>query len=658
MHDAPADPRTLRAEADALIAAGDAGARAVLARLWAASPDPATAPYIVGAFAKLKAALPPDRLPLAPCRVAILRSFTVEPAVPMLRAGALVGGIDATVHVGEFNAYAQELLDPAGPLYRFEPTVVILAVQTRDIVPELWDGAAGLEPGDLERAAERVVASFRSWIAALRRASKAALVIHTLEVPAHPAGGILDAQEPVSQGECIRRINRELAVLAREHAGVYLLDYDALASRRGKDLWTDERKWRTVRLPIAAGELLYLAREWVRYLHPICGRVAKCLVVDLDNTLWGGVIGEDGMDGIRLDGELRGAPYQALQRAILDLYHRGIILAIASKNNEADALEAIRTHAGMVLRPDHFAALRINWNDKATSLREIARELNIGIDSLAFLDDNPVERRWVAGQLPEVTVIELPADPMRYAAALRECPVFERLTLSSEDRQRGRMYAEQRLRAELEQAAGTIEEFYRSLAMEMEIERLAPVPGELLTRVAQLTQKTNQFNLTTRRYTEQQVLELAATPATSRVYWTRLKDRFGDNGVIGVAILKLDGTVCEIDTLLLSCRVIGRTVETAFLAHLVREARAMGASTLSGWFLPTKKNAPCREYYRSQNLTLAREEDGGRQLWQLDLASADIPWPPWIARVSGARDPAAARNGHAPGAPSAQETVA
>src|ERR1019366_209155 len=212
-------------------------------------------------------------------------------------------------------------------------------------------------------------------------------------------------------------------------------------------------------------------------------------------------IGEDGMGGIQLGDDYPGVAYKDLQRAILDLTHRGILLAICSKNNPADAMEALEKHPQMLLRPSHFAAHRINWNDKAQNLREIAAELNLGMDAIAFLDDNPAERNWVRSQVPEVTVIDLPADPMDYARALRETPVFERLTVSSEDRERGRYYAEQRLPGDLQKSAASVEEFLSSLEMQVDI---APVSHETVARVAQLTQKTNQFNLTTRRYSEQQ----------------------------------------------------------------------------------------------------------------------------------------------------------
>jgi FkbH-like protein len=331
------------------------------------------------------------------------------------------------------------------------------------------------------------------------------------------------------------------------------------------------------------------------------------------------------MTGIKLGQEFPGAAFQAVQRALLDLSKRGILLAIASKNNVPEAMEALSSHPGMILKPRDFAAMRINWNDKAQSLRELAAELNIGLDSIAFLDDNPIERQQVRERAPEAIVIELPEDPMRFAPALRNCPWFERLTLSEEDRQRGEYYAAQRERAELESSVTSKEDFYRSLDQVAEIALVTPAT---LARVAQLTQKTNQFNLTTRRYTEQQIQEMAACP-NWRVWSLRVTDRYADNGLVGVAISDLADSVCRIDTFLMSCRVIGRTVETALLAKLAEDARARGAKHLQGWFLPTKKNAPAQDFYRDHGFTESTRTPEGT-LFTLDLTQSTIATPEWI----------------------------
>jgi FkbH-like protein len=378
-----------------------------------------------------------------------------------------------------------------------------------------------------------------------------------------------------------------------------------------------------------------LAREWLRYLQPLSGKVAKVLVVDLDHTLWGGVVGEDGPGGIQLEEERQGAPYRALQRALLDLTRRGILLAIASKNNPEDALEVIDRHPAMLLRRQHFSAMRIHWREKTESLREIAAELNVGLDAVAFLDDNPVERRLVRTELPEVLVVDLPADPWQYAATVRDCAFFERLSLSQEDLRRGELYASEKTRVALESSCLTREDFLRSLAQIVEI---ALVNAATLARVAQLTQKTNQFNLTTRRYSEQQMGDLLRQPG-ARVFSIRVKDRYGDNGLVGVAITRDQGETWELDTFLLSCRVIGRGVESALLAYVTEQALLAKKTRLEGWFLPTQKNAPAREFYSTHGFQAVKETGDG-VLWGIDLRAAASVWPEWIERPAPAEVPA------------------
>ena len=564
-------PLDLRSEADRLISGGSAElASLCLANLWRKEAGSVAAAFLVSRFEQLR-----GKLPLVPYRLAVLRSFTVEPAIPLLRAEAFVRAIDLIAQLGDFNAYAQEILDPNSSLYRFAPDAVVLAAQTADVVPDLWHQYADLAPEAVSAAIQRVSNSFGQWIRAFRERSSAALVVHSFELPARPNMGLLDAQQETGQSAAIQQINQALRQIAGEHRGVYVLDYDRLVARHGRLRWHDERKWLIARMPIAADHLVYLSREWLRFLVPLSGKTAKVLVADLDNTLWGGVIGEDGMTGIKLGPEYPGAAYQNVQRAMLDLTRRGILLAICSKNNLEDAIEALENHPGMLLRPKDFAAVRINWSDKAQNLREIASELNVGTDALAFLDDNPVEREQIRSALPEVTIVDLPEDPLAYAAAVRDCPVFERLALSSEDQQRTTLYAAQRERSHAEQSFQSKEDFFRYLDQEAEV---VPVSPATLARVAQLTQKTNQFNLTTRRYTEQQIADLAARPGW-QVLSIKVRDRFGDHGLVGVAISRDEAETCEIETFLLSCRVIGRAVETALLSHLARTAAAPSGSS-------------------------------------------------------------------------------
>jgi FkbH-like protein len=379
---------------------------------------------------------------------------------------------------------------------------------------------------------------------------------------------------------------------------VLVLDYDALVRDHGYARWHDARLWHLGRARLARSALAVLASAYARYLAALQLPRRKCLVLDLDNTLWGGVLGEDGLGGIQLGHSGLGLAYREFQMAILALYHRGIILAIASKNNEADALEALRNHPDMVLRPEHFAAHEIHWTEKSESIKRIADKLNIGIDSLVFWDDSPMERGMVASQLPDVLVAAVPDDASDYARCLRELACFDALSLTSEDQNRGRMYREQVERDSFLEKAETgapespqsLDAYYASLEMTIQIDAATDVA---IPRIAQLTQRTNQFNLSTRRYTEAEIRTRVADPAW-RVYGLSLRDRFGDLGLVGAALMREDAHAWDLDTLLMSCRALGRRVEEAFAAHLLGVAASTG-KPLGGVFIPTKKNAPIRE---------------------------------------------------------------
>jgi len=566
-----------------------------------------------------------------PFKVAFLRAFTVEPLLPIIKAAAVIGGIHLQVEMGNFNTYNQEILDANSWLYKYVPQMIVLAVQCRDLLPEVWSKAAGLTASQLESYVESALEDIRTKIAKLREQLDSAILLPTLDSPMYAGAGILDMQLSFGQISAVEAFNRGLKEIAHHSPGVYVIDVSGLIARFGKSRWYDERKWNLARLPLSADAVPQLALEYMKFVHVLSGKVSKVIAVDLDNTLWGGIIGEDGMEGIHVGPASRGEAYHALQRVLLDCYHRGIVLAICSKNNPPDAMEVLQKHPEMLLRPEHFAAVRINWNDKAQNLREIAEELNLGLDAIAFIDDNPAERQRVLQEIPEVQVIDLRGEPALYAAAVRECPWFERLSLSNEDRERSRYYAEERQRRDVQVSSNSIEEFYRSLTMEAEVAEADP---QSIPRIAQLTQKTNQFNLTTRRYSEQQIADLTGDPH-SRVYYLKSRDRFGNNGIVGVAISKVRGDTCEIDTFLMSCRVIGRTLERAMLAQLAQDAKNAGARRLNGWFLPTAKNEPAKDFYPLNGFRAVERSDDGRTLWQADLMEQTWEWPQWVARLSG-----------------------
>lgn len=318
----------------------------------------------------------------------------------------------------------------------------------------------------------------------------------------------------------------------------------------------------------------------------------KCLVLDLDNTLWGGVVGEDGMDGILLSHKGPGASFVAFQQAILDLHTNGVILAINSRNNEADALKVIREHPNMILKEPHFAARRTNWNDKAQNMRELAQELNIGLDSFVFLDDDASNRALVRALLPEVETPELPDNPAEYTQFLMSLPHFASSVTTNEDLMRGNYYVTERLRKEAENEFASKEEFLKSLNITV---HLARNDEPSVPRIAQLTGKTNQFNVLKREYTEDEIRGFMASP-THAVYHGKVTDRFGDYGITAVALVSKGTDAWHLVSLLLSCRVLGRGVEHAFVRALAEEAEKNGVRVLTSEFARSEKNAPAEEF--------------------------------------------------------------
>jgi FkbH-like protein len=562
-------------------------------------------------------------------RIALIGNATLDHLASYVRVECFKVGLRPSLYLAPFDQVTQEILNPSSGLYAFAPDVVICAMHASRLFPRVHHNPFDLTVDERRAEVDAGLSAMQALLDVLTERSTALVLVHSMVRPQHPALGTLDWRDELGQNELFADINRRLAEVARvRYRGVYLVDEDCVQSRIGKAGATDPRLWLTARLAWNDNMHRALAHEYLRYIKPYRGLSRKCIVLDLDNTLWGGVVGEDGIEGIQLGADAPGNAFVAFQRELERLWHRGILLALCSKNNLDDALPVFERHPAMVLKREHIAAHRINWQPKATNLRELAAELNIGLDSLVFLDDNPVERAAVRSELPEVLVPELPSDPALYRAALLELDAFESLAVTSEDRQRGKLYAEQAQRREFENAirGASIEDYLAGLNMTVEIE---PVNATSLARIAQLTNKTNQFNLTTRRYSEADILAMRDSGVD--VLGMRVTDRFGDNGLVGVAILmpNVDGAR-EVDTLLLSCRVMGRGVETALLAYLADQARQGGASVLRGRFIPTAKNAPSADVYARHGFALMHECSQGTQVWELDVNEGRLTVPAWL----------------------------
>jgi len=565
-------------------------------------------------------------------RSALIGTGTLDALGDYLRVAAAQADLPLALHVGGFDQWAQELADPSSPLVAHAPEIVFVAVATEALLPRHADDAFASD-ADLAREREDAVGLLAGLLdGAATRLPSTTFVVHGFSVPEHAPLGVADPASPTGHRPRFALVDEALRAMAAERAPrVVLLDQERVEASHGKARIREDRMWYMASLPWSETFLPVLARAQVRLLRAAKGRSRKCIVVDLDNTLWGGVVGEDGMDRIHVGGTAApGNAFADLQRVLARLKERGVLLAVCSKNHPEDALPVLEGHPGMRLRPADFAALRINWEDKATNIASIARELNIGLDSLVFLDDNPAERGLVRERLPQVLVPELPRDPAGYARLVRDLDVFDTLAVTAEDRERSRQYAEQRERKAFEEtASGDLHGYLHGLDIQVRID--PPTPANL-PRIAQLINKTNQFNTTTRRHTEAQVAAMADSPDWM-VRAIDVRDKFGESGLTGVAIVRKDGATWEIDSFLLSCRILARGIEDALWLHLAESARAAGAERLRAWFLPSPKNAPAAGFYEKMGMAAAGGEDAGAVAWEWSFGD-DRPLPtlpPWLS---------------------------
>lgn len=556
--------------------------------------------------------------PLAAFTLGLVSNATTDFIVPALQATGVRHGFALKLAVAPFGVTSQAAFSPDYGVLPADPDAILLALDYRAYFADDL-----LRDADAEAAVTAALGLLRDLLHAFQANSRAVLLVQSIAAPPERLFGSFDRRQPGTPAWLAARFNERL-VGELLVPGVSLVDVEALAAQTGLRLWYDRGQYLAARLPFAAACGPAYAEHVVRVIASLRGRARKVLVLDLDNTLWGGVIGDDGLEGIRLgQGDPRGEAFLDVQRAALALRQRGVLLAICSKNDEQVALQAIRAHPEMLLREADFSALQINWADKASNLEIIAARLSLGLDSFVLLDDNPAERAQVRQALPAVAVPELPSDPAAYASVLLGAGLFEAVTFSAEDRLRAAQYADNLQRATLLAQSRDLGAFLRSLRMQAWFTTGGDVGW---SRFAQLINKSNQFNLTTRRYTEAEVMALVADPATLTMQ-VRLSDQFGDNGMISAIIARPEAGDWVLDTWVMSCRVLGRAVERAVLNRIVAEARARGVGRLIGLYRPSERNGMVREHYARlgfARLTGTAEEDR----WGLELADfspADVP---------------------------------
>ncbi len=583
-------------------------------------------------FAEIQGILHADQTrigALPPVHIAILRNVVVESIEPYVRYLAYRAGLDARVRFGEYDNVFQEAVAGRADLLSSTTDCVVVFLRLEHLSLDLARRFAVLPTEQVAAEVARVQDFVARVIAGIRAQTHAAILWVGFETPARPALGIADSQGNGGQGECIAGLNRFTRERLGSHPSAYFVDLDGCVARVGAGRFYDSRYWHLAKAPYSRAGLEELAGELVRFVRPLKGKNKKCLVLDCDNVLWGGVVGEEGPSGIKLGSTHPGSAFVEFQQELVNLHARGVILALASKNNEEDVWEVFARNPAMVLRREHIAAARINWRDKATNLKDLAAELNIGLDSFVFMDDSPFEIGQVESQLPEVEAVALPADrPAEYRDLLLEGGWFDTLTIQAEDRERGAMYRAEAARRELRHESADLTEYYRSLEMVLTV-RFAE-PGTI-ARVAQLTQKTNQFNLTTRRYSDAEIAALADSDSAD-VVTVQLRDRFGDAGLTGVCIIRYQADRAHIDSLLLSCRVLGRGVEDAFLVQCLKRVRARGCPMVTAEYRPTRKSVMVRDFYPERGFALTTETETERR-FELALGQFDAKEPDFFARI-------------------------
>jgi len=550
-------------------------------------------------------------------RIAVLGDCATQNYTQTLAAVLKLRGCWPHVYEAGFRQISQEILDPKSGLHAHRPAFVVLfnAVQT---LQDRWAESAD-RAGFAASVADEIV---HHWDRLLGSGS-VTVVQHNYCLPLERPFGNYSSQCPASFPFAVRRINDLLVEASASRKGVAVVDNEYQASYYGKREWLSERYWCQAKQALSPKFLPSLAKVVSDVVLARLGAMVKCVVLDLDNTLWSGILGDDGIDGIELGDAGVGLAFQRFQRSIAQLKDRGILLAVCSKNHEETARDAFRRHPEMVLKEEAIVAFIANYENKAGNIRRIREMLDLGLDSFVFLDDSPFERDLVRTALPEVQVPDLPEDPAEFVSALARWNLFETPEFTAEDLERVGMYKANVKRVELRDSFADLESYLKNLDMVAEV---APFDSYSLPRVAQLIQRSNQFNLTTYRHGDRALSEFASSDRHV-TFTIRLLDRLGDNGIVVCAVGRLDGTDLVVDTWVMSCRVLGRKVEELTVSLLCEKARAVGCTRVVGQYRPSSKNSMVADLFPRMGFSDAGAE-GDVRLFALEVerhVAAELP---------------------------------
>ena len=528
-------------------------------------------------------------------RIAFVGSFSLNGFEETIQVQCNDEKINCITYNSPYNQFTQEILNENSNLYKFKPDVIFLLIDNRIILENSFYFSNINSENKHKKYVDEKINEIKNLIEVFTQKSQSKIIIANFVIPTYTPLGIYESKIEYGIKEIILDLNKKLKELSRNMDSCYVYDFNSFVTKFGEKNILDYKKMNYGDIKINFDIIPHLIYDFLGYVKPILGLNKKCLVLDLDNTLWGNIIGEDGFEGIKIGPYPDGRSFVEFQKVIKSLSENGIILAINSKNNQNEAMKAINEHPHMILREKDFSCIKINWNDKISNMKEIAKELNIGLDSIVFFDDDPINRELLRMGIPEVNTIELPNDPSTYAQILRNLNDFNTLKITNDDIQRKIMYEQEHNRQKLQSSTENLNEYLKKLDIKIKMK----LNDELsISRISQLILKTNQFNLTTKRYQEEEIKEFVKDE-TMIVGCSEVTDKFGENGITNVFIIKTKSTEWIIDTFLLSCRIMGRGIEEGIIGKILEIAKDKGIERIIATFIPTEKNKPAENFLKN-----------------------------------------------------------
>lgn len=573
--------------------------------------------YILRKKKKIKRELLKNECGYLEKKIAILGGSTTSDIKLILELFLLNYGIKPVFYESEYNQFYEDAIFGNDELDLFKPDIVFIHTSNRNIIdyPKITDSKQDVDY-KLNSEFERFLSIWNS----IENRFECTIIQNNFEYPFYRLLGNKDATDVHGRVNFITRLNLKFAEYAQEHNNFFIHDINYLSSQYGLDKWSDEFYWYMYKYALAVPAIPYFAYSVANIIKAIYGKNKKALALDLDNTLWGGIVGDDGVENLEIGQETaKSEAYTEFQEYLKAHKQLGVLLNINSKNEMENALAGL-SHPEGVLKKDDFVIIKANWSPKSQNLQEIADELNIGIDSIAFIDDNPAEREIINQTFPVVATPDIGEMPEKYIRIIDRCGFFECVNISADDLNKVKMYQQNAQRASLSQSFTNYDDYLKSLNMTAHIQSFIPL---YMQRIAQLTNKSNQFNLTTKRYTQAEIEQTAHNPEYITLYG-KLADKFGDNGVVSVVIGHIDGDVLNIDLWIMSCRVLKRDMEFAMMDSLIAKCKEVSVKTVYGYYYPTAKNGMVRDFYELQGFTKIEEDDVGNSKWQLDVETYKI----------------------------------